>query len=234
MPLHSDPPGRILAIGDVHGCTNQLDPLWAAIQPTPADTVVFLGDYIDRGPESKGVLDRLIEWRKNLNLICLRGNHELIMQRAVDDAGDRKLWLAVGGMECLASYSSTPGRVGTLDDVPESHWDFIENTMVDYFESEQALFVHATYDPDKPSAEQTESTLFWMPLTKAIVLNNGKTLVCGHSSQQSGQILDLGSTVCIDTFAHGGGKLTCLDVTTWHYWQADLLGRVQEGDLPAR
>lgn len=234
MPSFSESQGRILAIGDVHGCTNQLDPLWAAIKPTPADTVVFLGDYVDRGPDSKGVLDRLIEWRKSFNLTCLRGNHELMMQRAVDDAGERKLWLGFGGLECLQSYGSKPGRTGTLDDVPESHWEFIEHTLVDYYETEQVLFVHATFDPQKPRAEQSEETLFWQPLSKAIVLDNGKTIVCGHTSQKSGQILDLGPTVCIDTYAHGGGKLTCLDVTTWQYWQADLLGRVQEGYLPAR
>lgn len=234
MPSLSETPGRILAIGDVHGCTNQLDPLWAAIRPTPADTVVFLGDYMDRGPDSKGVIDRLIEWRKSHNLICLRGNHELMMQRAVDDAGERTFWLGFGGMECLQSYGSNPGRMGTLDDVPEPHWDFLENHLVDSFETEQALFVHATFDPEKPRPEQSEETLFWQPLTKPIVLKNGKTVVCGHTSQKSGQILDLGTTVCIDTFAHGGGKLTCLDVTTWQYWQADLMGRVQEGFLPAR
>lgn len=234
MPSLSVPQGRILAIGDVHGCTNQLDPLWAVIKPTPADTVVFLGDYVDRGPDSKGVIDRLIEWRKDHNLACLRGNHELMMLRAREDAGDRKFWLGFGGLECLQSYGSKPGRTGTLDDVPESHWDFIGNTLVDSFESERAVFVHATLDPKKPITEQTEDSLFWTPLTKPILLENGKTVVCGHTSQRSGQILDLGTTVCIDTFAHGGGKLTCLDVTSWQYWQADLLGRVQEGYLPAR
>ena len=92
-------PGRLLAIGDVHGCTVQLDALWEAIEPTPSDTIVFLGDYVDRGPDSKGVIDRLIDWKKTLALVCLRGNHELMMQRSKDDLTERRIWMQVGGAD---------------------------------------------------------------------------------------------------------------------------------------
>jgi serine/threonine protein phosphatase 1 len=230
----NDSSGRIVAFGDVHGSTLQLDALWYAITPTPADTFVFLGDYVDRGPDSKGVLDRLIEWSKAFRLVCLRGNHELMMVRSREDNEERKGWLNFGGAESLASYSPRPGRMGKLDDVPESHWDFLENGLVDYYETNRVVFAHAGLDPAKPLDGQTEVSLFWLPLGGPIELASGKVVVCGHTAQKSGTVLDLGSTVCIDTCVYGTGTLTCLDVTAWHGWRADLLGRVTEFDLPGR
>ena len=223
-------PCRLLAIGDVHGCTVQLDALWEAIEPTPSDTIVFLGDYVDRGPDSKGVIDRLIEWKKSFTLVCLRGNHELMMQRSKDDLAERRIWMQVGGADCLASYSPTPGRMGKIDEVPDEHWKFLDE-LVDYYESERTVFIHANLDPAKSFDDQTEDDLFWRPLDEPISLANGKRVICGHTSQKSGRILDLGSTVCIDTHAYGGGMLTCLDCSNWHYWQANLLGKVSEGQL---
>lgn len=230
----SEPAGRIIAFGDVHGSTMQLDALWAAVKPATTDTFVFLGDYVDRGPDSKGVIDRLIEWSKSFRLVCLRGNHELMMVRSRDDKEERKGWLNFGGAETLASYSSRPGRMGKLDDVPEGHWNFVENELVDYYESDAVIFVHATLEPDLPMNEQSELWLFWEPLTGPLRHDSGKVIVCGHTAQKSGNVLDLGTTVCIDTCVYGTGTLTCLDVTTWHVWKSDLLGRVTEFDLPKR
>lgn len=226
--------GRLLAFGDVHGCTMQLDALWTAVKPTADDTIVFLGDYVDRGPDSKGVIDRLMEWRKTYKVICLRGNHELMMQRAKEDPEEKKLWMQVGGADCLASYSATPGRMGKMEDVPEEHWSFIEDSLADYFETDRAIFVHATVLPQLPLSEQQELELFWEQLTTPIQHFSGKIMICGHTAQKSGNILDLGSSICIDTCVYGTGKLTSLDVSTWQYWQADLLGRVKSDQLAAR
>ncbi|MFO0935704.1 MAG: metallophosphoesterase family protein [Gemmataceae bacterium] len=225
--------GRLLAIGDVHGCTMQLDALWKAIAPTPADTIVFLGDYVDRGPDSKGVIDRLIEWKSGFNLVCLRGNHELMMQRSKEDRDERKIWLQVGGADTLASYSPVPGRMGKFEDVPPEHEEFLDS-LVDYYESESAVFVHANLDASKPLDEQIEDELFWRPLDEPIELPSGKRVICGHTSQKSGKILDLKSTLCIDTYVYGGGSLTCLDVSSLHYWQANIIGKIVEADLPPR
>ena len=103
---------RTLAFGDIHGATAHLDALLAAVAPTADDWLIFLGDYVDRGPDSKGVIDRLINLKAWHQCVCLRGNHELMMMQARTDVGMRKMWLGVGGVQCLASYAQTPGKSG--------------------------------------------------------------------------------------------------------------------------
>jgi serine/threonine protein phosphatase 1 len=225
---------RLLAVGDVHGCSLHLDALLAAVRPTAADRIIFLGDLVDRGPDTRGVLGRVLALKAELDVTCLRGNHELLMARARTDPDVRREWLSVGGAETLASYSPVPGRIPDLTAVPEAHWAFVEDGCVNYVETDSAILVHAGLDPDLPPDDQFDSLLFWEFLTGPIRHESGKTVICGHTSQKSGMIWDMGPTICIDTAAYKGGKLTCLDVTTWHYWQADLFGRVTEGDLPAR
>ena len=225
---------RTLAVGDIHGAALSLDALLAAVRPTPRDRLVFLGDYVDRGPDSRGVIDRLLALKTTHDVTCVRGNHELMMLRARRDAAHRKMWLGVGGLQALASYAPTLGAAGSLADVPAAHWAFLETGCVDWAETDTHVFVHAGLDPDVPMAEQSESALFWEFLTGPIRLDSGKTVVCGHTSQKSGRVLDYGVTICLDTFAYGGGKLTCLDVDRLQYWQADVLGRVTTDRLEPR
>lgn len=227
---------RTLAVGDVHGCLTQLDALLAAVAPTPADVLVFLGDYVDRGPDSRGVLDRLIALRGTHRLVCLRGNHELMMVRSRESRDERTMWLQVGGAECLRSYGERPGRAGTLDDVPAAHWRFLERDCVNWYETATHIFVHAGLARDADLDRQYERELFWEFLDPAAPFSHhtGKRIVCGHSSQRSGRPLAAGDTVCIDTYAYGGGFLTCLDVAAGAYWQADPAGRVCTGTLPGR
>lgn len=221
---------RTLAIGDLHGCRLHLDRLLAALAPTADDTLIFLGDYVDRGPDSKGVIERLIALRQSHRCIFLRGNHELMMIRSRDNARERKMWLSVGGAQTLGSYGTTPGRSGSLADVPEEHWAFLKE-CVDWHETATHIFVHANLEPSTPLAEQDEDWLFWEFLEEPPAHISGKVMICGHTSQKSGEILNLGTAVCIDTFAYGGGKLTALQVESGEYWQVDLLGRVTTGNL---
>ena len=224
--------GRLFAVGDIHGCDEELRAMLAAIDPRPEDKIVFLGDYVDRGPDSKGVLDRLITICRDFpKAVFLRGNHELMMTRSRKDRGEMRMWLSVGGMQALASYGKTPGLSGKMSDVPEEHWRFIEDDCRDYFETDTHVFVHANLYGDLPLEEQDELMLFWEFLTGPVRHVSGKTVVCGHTSQKSGKVLDLGDTICIDTYAYGGGKLTCLCAETREYWQADILGRATDGIL---
>lgn len=224
---------RTLAFGDVHGCSAMLDDLLAAVKPTPQDQLVFLGDYVDRGPDSRGVIDRLLALRQTHNVVCLRGNHELMMSRARRDKGEYKMWTAVGGMQALGSYGKAPGRAGTLADIPEEHWRFIDDTCVDYHETDRHIFVHAGVAPDTPMNEQDELWLFWEFLSKDFPWSHesGKTVICGHSSQKSGEIFDGETAICIDTFAYGGGWLSCLDADSRRYWQVNVIGKVRTGIL---
>jgi len=222
---------RLLAIGDIHGCLTALEHLLDFVAPVPGDTIVSLGDYVDRGPDSKGVLDRLIELHREGILIPLRGNHELMMLGAyVGGQDDIRFWLSVGGIEAMESY-----QVGhdepTFDHVPEAHWDFIKNICNDWHETEDHLFVHASLKPYVPIEEQRSEDLHWghFTLGKHVAHISGKTVVCGHTQQNSGVPLDLGTGICIDTFAYGGGWLTCLDVISGEYWQTNELGNRRRG-----
>src|SRR5665213_2268282 len=100
---------RILAIGDVHGCAVALQNLVKSVRIRPDDTLVMLGDYIDRGPDSKGVLELLCELRYNTNLIALRGNHEAMLLESLQSADARKGWIngIAGGRATLQSYNAS-------------------------------------------------------------------------------------------------------------------------------
>lgn len=224
------PPGRLLAVGDIHGCSRALDVLLAAVNPHGADRIVALGDYVDRGPDSKGVLDRLIGLHRRGLLIPLRGNHELMMLRARDGWQDSRFWMTFGGAETLDSYDP-PGRAANLDDVPELHWYFLEELCRNYYEAETHFFVHANADPNRPLAEQPEQELQWTNFGNRGPHGSGKVMVCGHSEQPSGWPRNLGHAVCIDTLAYGGGWLTCLDTASGQFWQANERGERRVANL---
>ena len=221
---------RLLAIGDVHGCPGALDDLLAWVDPAPDDVIITLGDYVDRGPDSRGVIQRLIELRQTRKVVCLRGNHEVMMLEAWKGGwDDRKMWLGVGGVQCLGSYGSAPGRSGTFEDIPREHWDFLEHNLLDYYETEHFIFVHAGVSYGVDMAEQSDSVLYWEFLGSEMKHQSGKTVIVGHTSQKSGVPKVVPGAVCIDTYCHGGGWLTCLDANNGRYWQVDLMGRKREG-----
>lgn len=168
---------RVLAIGDVHGCSRALATLLAAIDPRPEDLVVTLGDYVDRGPDSKGVLEQLIALRERTTLVPLIGNHDQMMLEAREGRGCD--WLVGYGVPTLASYGL---EAAELEEVPPAHWAFLEGWR-DWFETE------------------------------------------------SHRPLDLGHMICIDTYAHGGRWLTCLEVSSRWAWQADQSGALVSGRL---
>ena len=221
---------RVLAIGDIHGCLGPLDDLLNWVAPTPSDLVITLGDYVDRGPDSRGVINRLIELKQRLNFICLRGNHEQMMVEAFHGGrSEKKMWLGVGGLQTLGSYGLYPGRAGTLEDVPQEHWTFLQEGLEDYHETERFIFVHATVLCGFPMAEQTEEALFWDFLPETMRHFSNKTVICGHTSQKSGEIKVVPGAVCIDTHAYSSGWLTCLETSSGKYWQTNMTGKKREG-----
>ncbi len=224
---------RTLAIGDIHGCLTALTTLLDYVAPAPEDLIVAVGDYVDRGPDSRGVLDHHIALYATGRLVVLRGNHEQMMCAAREDEESLRMWLACGGRETLASYGATViGRPG-LDRVPAAHWHFLEKTCVDWFETAAHFFVHANAFPDVPLEEQPRvhapvGGRFYQPVHHM----SGKVMICGHTRQLDGVPRNLGSTVCIDTGAHDRqGWLTCLDVATGLFWQANQQGQRRSGIL---
>jgi serine/threonine protein phosphatase 1 len=221
---------RTLAIGDIHGCLRALDGLLETIRPQSDDLVIALGDYVDRGPDSRGVVWRLLELRSRCRLITLRGNHDQMMLDARGDPAALHGWMLCGGRQALESYA-TGGGPGRLEDVPESHWRFLEETRP-YFETETHLFVHGRVFPDLPLDEQPDYMLYWEKLDETADPHfSGKVMICGHTAQKSGCPRDLGHAVCIDTFVYGSGWLTGLDVGTGRYWQANQRGQTRTGRL---
>ncbi|MBX9623866.1 MAG: serine/threonine protein phosphatase [Gemmataceae bacterium] len=222
---------RVLAIGDIHGCLGPLDALLDWVAPAADDLVVTLGDYVDRGPDTRGVLDRLVGLKRaGRRVVCLRGNHELMMLAARNGRSDLRMWLAVGGVQALTSY--TPGselRADALAAVPAEHWVFLEYDLVPHFETDTHIFVHAGVYPDYGLADQPENMLYWEFLPEAMRHHSGKTVICGHTSQKTGEPKVIPGAVCIDTHCHGGGWLTCLEAGTGRYWQANLHGDRREG-----
>jgi serine/threonine protein phosphatase 1 len=220
--------GRTVAIGDIHGCAAALAALVEAIHPGPEDTLVVLGDYIDRGPDSRGVLDQLIALAGRCRLVPLLGNHEEMLLAALSDREVLRGWLSCGGVEALLSYGWSPGgpRRALADWIPPAHLEFLA-ACLPYHETDTHFFVHAGYLPDLPLDRQPAEALRWRVASRATAIphQSGKVAIVGHTPQRSGKILDLGCLVCIDTNCHRGGWLTALDVTTGRVWQADQHGQ---------
>jgi serine/threonine protein phosphatase 1 len=215
----------ILAIGDIHGCRVALETMIDYVAPTPTDTVVTLGDYVDRGPDSKGVVDFLLEFRKTHKLIHLKGNHELQMEDALTGRRGYEFWLEgiVGGRETLDSYG------GNFAGIPRKHWDFLQSAGKLY-ECDTHFFVHAGVDPQVPLSEQKASVVHWKRFYQASPHPSGKIMVCGHTIQGDLPV-NLGHSICLDTCAYGGGWLTALDVETGVYYQTNERGERRMGDI---
>ncbi|MEM8732858.1 MAG: metallophosphoesterase family protein [Planctomycetota bacterium] len=215
---------RLIAIGDIHGCLEPLEKLISEIAPTTEDTVVTLGDYVDRGPDSKGVVDLLIDLKDKCNLVAIQGNHEEMMLDVVKEKKPHFRWLQYGGVETLDSY----GFVGDLDIIPDEHHQFFD-AMVDYYETDGFLFLHANYAPELAPAEMDIPTIRWLKLTDVTPPPHvsGKRAIVGHTHDSAGEIFDLGYLACIDTYCYGGGWLTALEVHTGEMWQANMQGEFQ-------
>jgi serine/threonine protein phosphatase 1 len=213
--------GRTIAIGDIHGCRVALCTLLDAIGPTTDDTIVTLGDYIDRGPDSRGVMDTLIGLASRCRLVPLLGNHDEMLLAICNGQTDLlDEWLLYGGDATVESYD---GRVP--EGVPSEHLDFLRGCR-SFHESDRHIFLHGNYLADLPMEQQSLDVLHWdsLKLRQPGPHCSGKTVIVGHTAQRSGQILDLGYLRCIDTFCYGDGQLTALDVNTDQTWQADKTG----------
>lgn len=222
---------RHLAIGDIHGCISALRSLIDFVAPGADDTIVTLGDYVDRGPDTRAVLDFIIDLSERHSLIPLRGNHEIMMLDARDKDSWLGPWLKYGGDATLASYARERGESGSFSDIPESHIDFLQNRLLPYYEMDTHFFVHAFAESQVPLDEQKDPTLYWRRFINPEPHFSGKTMVCGHSIQESGFPRNLGHAICIDTWAYGDGWLSCLDVESETIWQANEAGETRRLSL---
>ena len=218
---------RILTIGDIHGCRTALETLLEAVDVEEDDTLITLGDYVDRGPDSRGVIDCLLRLQTSCETVYLRGNHEVGMLAAATEADFASQWLSPvwGGGKTMASY-------GTADfaEIPKEHWQFLKATKL-YHETDRHIFVHASLEAERVLEEQKEEVLLWERFGRPRAHHSGKVRICGHTAQMSGRPLSYGHAICIDTHVYGKGWLTCLEVESGKYWQANEDGDVREGLL---
>jgi len=220
---------RTLAIGDIHGSFITLSTLLNALDIQPTDRLVFLGDYIDRGPDSKKVLDLLTQPEAPDSRVFLRGNHEAMILDARESFLQADIWQSYGGLETAFSYGANYSR-DWASAIPDNHWAFIENTLP-FYETANHIFVHACLDPDLDLCDQPAWLLYWETLDKMQRHKSGKRIICGHTPQRSGKIAELGYAICIDTGSASGGWLTGLDVDSGHYWQTNERGDTRTGSL---
>jgi len=216
---------RTLAIGDIHGCFDAMVTLTKLAGISNEDTVVWLGDYVDRGPDSSKVIEYLCGLPIENN-IFLRGNHEIMMQNASRSLDSMRSWASCGGDATWDSYLRDYGGDNGIESVPEKHWQSIEN-LKPYFETDSHIFVHASIDADLEMADQFDDVLFWGDYKSIGPHISGKHVVCGHSSQKDGIPKSNLNATCIDTWAYGDGWLTCLDVKSNRYYQAKQSGETR-------
>ncbi len=220
---------RTIAIGDIHGCSTALAKLIEAVAPQADDTVIPLGDYVDRGSDSRGVIDQLISLADRCRLVPILGNHEEMLLGAREGRSDFEFWMNCGGSVCLDSYGSTR----RMDLIPAEHLAFLRSCRT-YVETERHFFVHANYEPAVPLDRQTPHVLRWLSLRDYIPPLphcSGRIAIVGHTPQC--EVLDLGYLKCLDTGSCFGGWLTALDVDSGRLWQVNEPGELRHmGESP--
>lgn len=199
---------RAFAIGDVHGCLEQLQRLVKLCEKDAAShksTFIFLGDYIDRGPDSRGVVDFLIDLQKWSpdHIVCLRGNHEDLLLSALDGEDAELRWLENGADATLRSYRATRAR-----DLPASHIDWVRSLPL-FYDDGQRFFVHAGVHPDRPLDQQRARDLIWIrePFLSSDK-DFGRLVVHGHTPLKSGKPDLRANRLNLDTGAVYGRKLS--------------------------
>lgn len=220
---------RIIAIGDIHGCSDALERLLAEIRPQMDDVVVALGDFVDRGPNSARVIEVLLELVTECHFVPLIGNHELMMFKGLREQKEFDFWFQHGGSQTLASYG------GRIQNIPQHHLAFLSHCLR-FFETERHFFVHANYDSHIPLNQQPDELLFWEHIREIPPPPHvsGKTAIVGHTPQLDGNICNWGHVQIIDTFCYGDGWLSAVDVTSNKVWQATNFGDFRECEMPEK
>jgi len=216
---------RIYAIGDVHGRADLLEQVFTRIDthiaahPVDYPIQVLVGDYIDRGPNSREVLDRLIGRAKSSEMVLLKGNHETFVLEFLRNPSMLQSWSQMGGLETLMSYGITPSLnadakmqkelATTLQaTLPKSHLILLQN-LQSSFSCGGFFFAHAGARPGVPLTDQREADLLW--IRDEFLLYEGKfekIIVHGHTPVR---VVDMRpNRINIDTGAYATGKLTCI------------------------
>lgn len=235
VPVFAPAPNtRIYAIGDIHGCRAELDRLLTMIdaddaaRPAAETNLIFLGDLVDRGPDSAGVVERLRRLaQKREHVRFLKGNHEELFLHALSGAKDAlRMFCRVGGKETVLSYGVSREEYDALDYpqlaermdalVPEAHRTFLAG-FEDMIVSGDYAFVHAGIRPDVPLDDQRASDLRW--IRERFLEHRGahpKMIVHGHTI--TSDVDRRANRIGVDTGAYASGKLTALGIEGGETW----------------
>lgn len=225
VPASTPSDTRIYAVGDIHGRADLLDEITTRIdddirrRPIAHPVEVYLGDYIDRGSDSRTVLDLLAVRLVTRHAVCLRGNHEAVMEGFLQDPAILPYWLELGGMQTLESYGVAPHdeneaaldvRRRFVDAFPRAH-ELVVQCLRHQFVCGDFLFVHAGIRPDIPIERQDINDLIWirdefLDSTK----NHERFVVHGHTPVPHPDIRH--NRINIDTCAWRTGMLTCVAI----------------------
>lgn len=209
---------RKYVVGDIHGCIDELVRLMESLPLESADQVVFLGDYVDRGPDSKGVVTYLLEFRSKASceIVFLKGNHEDMLLSFVGLQGNHgDVFLFNGGWSTLASYGvagNTAGPALLRSKIPQEHLDFFFNLKT-YHLMDPYLCVHGGINPAKPMEKQLEEEMLW--IRHDFISRNHSlpyTVLFGHTPFES-VFFDLPYKIGLDTGLVYGNSLSCLEVS---------------------
>ena len=233
--MQDESPARLIAIGDIHGELDKLNRLLNTIAPTDNDRFVFLGDYVDRGKNSKGVVERLIRFHEEFpDAIFIRGNHDQMLLDALVEVGvmtgdllrdqsatyqrlafesDIIVFLSNGGQETLRSYG-----ISSLTEFPEEHIYFFQSTRL-WWRYEHFIFIHAGIEPGIPLPMQDPFVLMWERMSPPG--QNGDIHVVGHHPTTDGNPCFEPGRYYLDTGAVYGKTLTACDVLTRQIWQVE-------------
>lgn len=213
---------RTLVVGDIHGKLKLFDRLLEAMNYRAGeDKLILIGDLVDRGEDSRGVVERAVQLQNEApeTVIVLKGNHEAMMLSALaqPESEQSELWLYNGGVETLHSYIGENGEF----DVPEEHFVFMES-LPTWYEDEHAIYVHAALPEDHgkflhPSENPDNPELYWSRNRHFFAEYRGKTVVFGHTitgmifgERQKVWIRD--SLIAVDTGAYLTGTLSGIEL----------------------
>jgi serine/threonine protein phosphatase 1 len=198
------------AIPDIHGRLDLLESAIIKILEHSAGeraTVVTLGDYVDRGPSSRQVIECLMGWHPDkLTVVHLKGNHEAMMWEVCNNFAELSWWIKNGGDRTLASYSQCSQEHPDPRHVPQAHLQWIADLALMHVDQHR-VFVHAAVDPKLPLDQQNELTLLWKRYPEGFDLGHGdRHVVHGHHANQKAPIVTKGKTN-LDGLAWKTGRL---------------------------
>ena len=210
---------RIFAVGDIHGCYDKLVAIMKILpwRRESDDLLLFIGDYIDRGPRSRDVVEFLVRLKNNGgNFVFLKGNHEKMLLDYYVHQKDQMLYVANGGAETIASY--VEGGIGRKAfELPEDHLEFLLSLDL-FYENDDYLFVHAGVRDGIPITEQSEEDLLW--IREEFIYSTydwSRRVIFGHTALETPFVTP--GKIGIDTGAVYGNKLTAVELPAMRFYQ---------------